>query len=79
MPRTGNPRGRPKASGQIGEDQVRLTVRLPRMLYLRLLAYAHGRNVATCAREVLEAHLTFPKPGSQEQAKTTAKKERRSA
>ena len=56
MPR--NPTGTPKANGPlIKEDYVRLTVRLPSALYKRLQAYAEGRRLAPCIREVLELYL----------------------
>jgi hypothetical protein len=66
MPRkpTGNPRGRPKGSGRLGE-QTRLTVRIPQTLYTRLEAFAEGRSytrgtpqLAVCVREALEHYLS---------------------
>jgi predicted transcriptional regulator len=69
MPRhpTGNPRGRPKGSGLIGEDQTRLTVRIPSDLYDRLEAFAEGRSftrgspqLAVCVREALAHYLICP-------------------
>ena len=65
MPRqpTGRPRGRPKGSGELGE-QTRLTVRIPLALYERLTAFAEGRSytrrapqLAVCVREALVAYL----------------------
>jgi len=65
MPRkpTGNPRGRPKGTGRLGE-QTRLTVRIPQALYTRLEAFAEGRSytrgtpqLAVCVREALEQYL----------------------
>src|SRR5215470_10847819 len=66
MPRkpTGNPRGRPKGTGRLGE-QTRLTVRIPQTLYTRLEAFAEGRSytrgtpqLAVCVREALEHYLS---------------------
>jgi len=66
MPRkpTGRPTGRPPGSGRLGEDHVRLTVRLPRALYEQLDTYAAGRSftrrtpqLAICVREALEVYL----------------------
>ena len=64
---TGNPRGRPKGSGQIGTDQVRFTVRLPHELYNRLEAFTEGRyytrgapKLAVCVREAIEQYLPSP-------------------
>jgi metal-responsive CopG/Arc/MetJ family transcriptional regulator len=65
MPRkpTGNPRGRPKGTGRLGE-QTRLTIRIPQELYTRLEAFAEGRSytrgtpqLAVCVREALEHYL----------------------
>jgi hypothetical protein len=65
MPRqpTGRPRGRPKGSGELGE-QTRLTVRIPLALYERLQEFAEGRvytrgapQLAVCVREALGAYL----------------------
>lgn len=69
MPRkpTGNPRGRPKGSGHIGEDQVRFTVRIPGELYSRFVAFAEGRSftrgapqLAICVRDALAHYLACP-------------------
>ena len=63
MPRkpTGRPTGRPPGSGRLGEDHVRLTVRLPRALYEQLDTYAAGRSftrrtpqLAICVRFAYE-------------------------
>jgi predicted DNA-binding protein len=68
MPRTptGNPRGRPKGTGRLGE-QTRLTVRIPQDLYTRLEAFAEGRSytrsaprLAVCVREAIEQYLARP-------------------
>lgn len=68
MPRrpTGNPRGRPRGSGVLGE-QTRLTVRIPSELYDRLEAFAEGRSfsrgtpqLAGCVRDALEHYLACP-------------------
>jgi hypothetical protein len=80
MPRkpTGNPTGRPKGSGQLGEV-MRLTVRIPLGLYDRLDTYAAGRSftrgtpqLAVCVREALELYLdtrrqtkSIPMPSSE--------------
>src|SRR6266566_1452881 len=60
---TGRPRGRPKGSGELGEER-RLTVRIPLALYERLAAFAEGRSytrgtpqLAICVREALVAYL----------------------
>ena len=67
MPRhpTGNPRGRPRGTGTIGEDQARLTVRIPGELYNRFIAFAEGRSftrgapqLAVCVRDALDHYLT---------------------
>ena len=67
MPRqpTGNPRGRPRGTGTIGEDQARLTVRIPGELYTRFVAFAEGRSftrgapqLAVCVRDALDHYLT---------------------
>ena len=69
MPRkpTGNPRGRPRGTGSIGEHQERLTVRLPGELYNRVVAFAEGRSftrgapqLAGCVRDALEHFLRCP-------------------
>jgi hypothetical protein len=62
-------RGRPPGTGQLGADQVRVTVRIPQALYLRLALRAYHRDsaapeVAACVREAIEAYLTQPIPGS---------------
>ena len=71
MPRqpTGRPRGRPKGSGELGE-QTRLTVRIPLALYERLQAFAEGRvythgapQLAICVREALEEYLACRQTG----------------
>ena len=71
MPRqpTGKPPGRPKGSGQLGE-QTRLTVRIPMLLYERLQAFAEGRvytrgapQLAICVREALEEYLACRQTG----------------
>ena len=68
MPRTpiGNPRGRPKGTGRLGE-QTRFTVRVPRELYRRLEAFAEGRSfprgtpqLGRYVREALEHYLACP-------------------
>jgi hypothetical protein len=65
MPRqpTGRPRGRPKGSGELGE-QMRLTVRIPKGLYERLEEYVGRKHyprgapqLAVCVREALEEYL----------------------
>lgn len=69
MPRkpTGRPRGRPVGTGKLGEEIVRLTVRLPADLYARLDAFAAGRayrrgeaHLSDCARDALEHFLVCP-------------------
>ena len=71
MPRqpTGRPRGRPKGSGELGE-QTRLTVRIPLALYERLQAFAEGRvytrgapQLAICVREAIEEYLACRQTG----------------
>jgi hypothetical protein len=64
---TGNPRGRPKGNGTIGEDQVRFTVRIPGELYSRFVAFAEGRSftrgdpqLAVCVRDALAHYLACP-------------------
>lgn len=68
MPRrpTGNPRGRPKGTGRLGE-QTRLTVRIPTEISARLALFAEGRSftrgtpqLAGCVREALEHYLACP-------------------
>jgi hypothetical protein len=70
MPRqtTGMPRGRPKGSGNLGE-QMRLTMRIPKGLYERLCAFAEGYRythgvpqLAGCVREALEEYLANKGP-----------------
>ena len=72
MPRnpTGNPRGRPLGSGQLGQegtDHIRLTVRLPRELYDALEAVAEQEHytretpeLARTVRTALEHYLACP-------------------
>jgi len=68
MPRkpTGNPTGRPKGSGTLGEV-TRFTLRLPTDLYQRLELFAEGRSytrgtpeLSGCVRELLEHALACP-------------------
>jgi hypothetical protein len=75
MPRqpTGNPRGRPPGTGQLGtellETQTRLTVRIPQDLYERFEAFVASRRfhrgkpfLAASVREALEHFLTCQAP-----------------
>src|SRR6267143_2991887 len=68
MPRkpTGNPRGRPKGTGELDAPQ-RITVWLSGDLYRQLEAYAEGRHfhrgtpvLASCVRELLGRALACP-------------------
>jgi hypothetical protein len=68
MPRrpTGNPRGRPKGTGQLHAPE-RITVWLDGALFQRLEAYAEGRHfhrtapvLAGCVRELLDHALSCP-------------------
>jgi hypothetical protein len=69
MPRkpTGNPAGRPKGSGTLGDDQVRLGLRVPSSLYERFAAYAEGRSftrgtpdLSPLIRQAMEHFLACP-------------------
>ena len=68
---TGNPRGRPKGSGLLlGEEQTRLTIRIPRALYEALeeraatLHFTRGApELARTVREALAHYLTCTHKG----------------
>jgi hypothetical protein len=63
---TGRPRGRPPGSGQLGEEgvgHIRLTVRLPKVLYDALEAVTYTReapDLAQTVRMALEHYLACP-------------------
>jgi hypothetical protein len=64
---TGRPRGRPRGSGQLGEEgqgHKRLTVRLPTELYDALETVSYTRehpDLAQTVRAALEHYLTCPR------------------
>lgn len=64
---TGNPKGRPKGTGRLGAEVIRLTVRIPEDLYTRLVAFAEGRSyhrgdpqLSDCTRDAIAHYLACP-------------------